>query len=95
MVLISPYVSVARGVCGRITGDTHVETRVIPFGECSPCRLPVPGCFTCSMEEPPMKDNRRRRPGTPRVSPSLLDHINPNAAGSEETAREEIRNLQR
>jgi transposase len=33
------------------------------------------------MEEPPMKDNRRRRPGKPRVSPSVLDRINPNAAG--------------
>jgi len=33
------------------------------------------------MEEPPMKDNRRRRPGNPRLSPSLLDRINPNAAG--------------
>jgi transposase len=28
-----------------------------------------------------MKDKRRRRPGKPRVSPSLLDRINPNAAG--------------
>jgi len=28
-----------------------------------------------------MKHNRRRSPGKPRVSPSLLDRINPNAAG--------------
>jgi transposase len=28
-----------------------------------------------------MKDNRRRRAGTPRVSPSVLDRINPHAAG--------------
>ena len=28
-----------------------------------------------------MKDNRRRRPGKPRVSPSVLDRINPHAAG--------------
>ena len=28
-----------------------------------------------------MKDNRRRRAGKPRVSPSVLDRINPNAAG--------------
>ena len=28
-----------------------------------------------------MKDNRRRHPGKPRVSPSLLDRINPHAAG--------------
>jgi transposase len=33
------------------------------------------------MEEPPMKDNRRRRLGKPRVSPSVLDRINPHAAG--------------
>jgi transposase len=28
-----------------------------------------------------MKNNRRRRPGKPRMSPSVLDRINPNAAG--------------
>ena len=28
-----------------------------------------------------MKDNRRRRVGKPRVSPSVLDRINPHAAG--------------
>ncbi len=28
-----------------------------------------------------MKDHRRRRTGKPRVSPSVLDRINPNAAG--------------
>ena len=28
-----------------------------------------------------MKDHRRRRPGKPRVSPSVLDRINPHAAG--------------
>jgi len=28
-----------------------------------------------------MNDHRRRRLGKPRVSPSLLDRINPNAAG--------------
>lgn len=28
-----------------------------------------------------MKDNRRRRAGTPRMSPSVLDRINPHAAG--------------
>jgi transposase len=33
------------------------------------------------MEEHPMKDNRRRRAGKPRVSPSVLDRINPHAAG--------------
>jgi transposase len=33
------------------------------------------------MEEPSMKDNRRRRAGKPRVSPSVLDRINPHAAG--------------
>src|ERR1700682_390412 len=33
------------------------------------------------MEEPPMKDHRRRRAGKLRVSPSVLDRINPNAAG--------------
>jgi transposase len=33
------------------------------------------------MEEPPMKFNRRRSPGKPRVSPTLLEHINPNVAG--------------
>src|SRR5258708_6511422 len=33
------------------------------------------------MEELPMKDNRRRRPGKARVSPSVLDRINPHAAG--------------
>jgi hypothetical protein len=29
-----------------------------------------------------MKDHRRRRTGKPRVSPSVLDRINPNAAES-------------
>src|SRR6202049_643892 len=33
------------------------------------------------MEEPPMKHNRRRRPAKPRVSPSVLERINPNVAG--------------
>jgi transposase len=33
------------------------------------------------MEERSMKDNGRRRPGTPRVSPSVLDRINPDVAG--------------
>jgi len=33
------------------------------------------------MEEHPMKHNRRRRPGKPRVSPSVLERINPNVAG--------------
>jgi hypothetical protein len=28
-----------------------------------------------------MKDHRRRRAGKPRLSPSVLDRINPNAAG--------------
>jgi hypothetical protein len=28
-----------------------------------------------------MKDHRRRRTGKPRVSPSVLDRINPHAAG--------------
>jgi transposase len=33
------------------------------------------------MEEHPMKDNRRPRPGKPRVSPSVLERINPDVAG--------------
>src|ERR1700720_1065288 len=33
------------------------------------------------MEEPPMKYNRRRSTGKPRVSPTVLDRINPNVAG--------------
>jgi transposase len=33
------------------------------------------------MEERPMKHNRRRSPGKPRVSPTVLDRINPNVAG--------------
>ena len=33
------------------------------------------------MEEPPIKDNRRHRRGKARVSPSVLDRINPQAAG--------------
>jgi transposase len=33
------------------------------------------------MEEPPMKFKRRRSPGKPRVSPTLIEHINPNVAG--------------
>ena len=33
------------------------------------------------MEEPPMKHNRRRSPGKPRVSPTVLDRLNPNVAG--------------
>jgi hypothetical protein len=33
------------------------------------------------MEKPPMKDNRSCRLGKPRVSPSVLERINPNAAG--------------
>src|SRR5437016_59269 len=39
-----------------------------------------PGAFEI-MEEHPMKNNRRRFSGKPRVSPSVLDRINPNAAG--------------
>lgn len=35
----------------------------------------------CSMEEHPMKHNRRRSPGKPRLSPTVLDRINPNVAG--------------
>jgi transposase len=33
------------------------------------------------MEERPMKQHRRRSPSKPRVSPSVLDRINPNVAG--------------
>jgi hypothetical protein len=33
------------------------------------------------MEEPPMKHKPHRRPGKPRVSPSILEHINLHAAG--------------
>src|ERR1700688_4880388 len=33
------------------------------------------------MEEPPMKHKPHRRPGKSRVSPSVLERINPNAAG--------------
>jgi transposase len=33
------------------------------------------------MEERPMKHNRRRSPGKPRVSPTVLDRINPHVAG--------------
>src|SRR5438034_11813128 len=33
------------------------------------------------MEEPPMKHNRRRSAGKPRVSPTVLDRLNPNVAG--------------
>jgi hypothetical protein len=33
------------------------------------------------MEEPSMKHNRRRSPGKPRVSPTVLDRINRNVAG--------------
>jgi transposase len=33
------------------------------------------------MEERPMKHNRRRSTGKPRVSPTVLDRINPNVAG--------------
>jgi len=33
------------------------------------------------MEEPLMKHNRRRSPGKPRVSPTVLDRLNPNVAG--------------
>jgi transposase len=33
------------------------------------------------MEEPPMKHKRRCSPGRPRVSPTLLEHINPHVAG--------------
>jgi transposase len=33
------------------------------------------------MEERPMKDNRRRAPGKPRVSRTVLDQINPHVAG--------------
>jgi hypothetical protein len=34
-----------------------------------------------SMEEPPMKHNRRRSPGKPRASPTVFDRLNPNVAG--------------
>jgi transposase len=33
------------------------------------------------MEEPPMKLKRRHSPGKPRVSPTLLEHLNPHVAG--------------
>jgi hypothetical protein len=33
------------------------------------------------MEEHPMKHNRRRSPGKPRRSPTVLDRINPHVAG--------------
>jgi transposase len=33
------------------------------------------------MEERPMKHNRRKGPGKPRVSPTVLDRMNPNVAG--------------
>ncbi len=52
---------------------------VIPFGRLSQLHIPVPGCLW-SMEEHPVPSKtggQRRR----RVSPSLLERINPNAAG--------------
>src|SRR5262245_54426131 len=33
------------------------------------------------MEDPPMKHNRHPSPGKPRVSPPVLDRLNPNVAG--------------
>src|SRR5258708_18984415 len=42
---------------------------------------PCPRMLHRSREERPMKDKRRHRPGKPRVSPSVLDRINPHAAG--------------
>ena len=41
---------------------------------------PCPRMLYRSMEERPMKD-KRHRPGKSRVSPSVLDRINPHAAG--------------
>jgi transposase len=40
------------------------------------------------MEERPMKHNRRRSPGKPRVSPTVLDRLNPNVAGIDGGAAE-------
>jgi transposase len=68
------------GSGGDIIGDTRGDTHVIPFGR-MPCNpSPCSRLLHFSMEKPLMKDNRApRRPRRP--SPSVLDRINPNAAG--------------
>jgi transposase len=66
------------GSYGCIIGDTRGYTRVIPFGRMSSTPFPVPGC---SILEYAMRHPQRHQPRTPRVSPSVLERINPNAAG--------------
>src|SRR5262245_37288088 len=57
------------------------DTRKIPFGRMLSTPSPCSRMLRASMEERPMKHNRRRSPGKPRVSPTVLDRINPNVAG--------------
>src|SRR5215510_11984548 len=57
------------------------DTRKIPFGRMLSTPSPCSRMLQPSMEERPMKHNRHRSLGKPRVSPTVLDRINPNVAG--------------
>src|SRR5262245_45708717 len=57
------------------------DTRKIPFGRMLSTPSPCSRMLRASPEERPMPHQRRRSPGNPRVSPTVLDRINPNVAG--------------
>src|SRR5262249_27979499 len=82
-------VSVARGVAAASVvtcAGTRAGSRL---GECSPCRLPVPGCSR-HMEERPMTYHPRRSSGKPRVSPTRPHRVNPHVPGIDCGAAEHL-----
>src|SRR5712692_4555492 len=81
LVLISPFVSVVRGVAVTSLVTRAVTCRRDPVWENVLRTASLFPDASRSMEEPPMKHNRRRSTGKPRVSPTVLDRINPNVAG--------------
>src|SRR5262245_40431381 len=57
------------------------DTRTLPIGRVPDPPSAASRMFRASMAERPMEHKRRRSPGKPRVSPTVLDRINPNVAG--------------
>ena len=81
LVLDEPVLQRGPGSCGHIIGDTRENPRLIPFRRLPATPPPCSRMLLGSMEEPPMKFKRRHSLGKPRVSPTLLEHINPHVAG--------------
>src|SRR5262245_671515 len=78
----SPFASVARGADGSVSGDTCGDAPVIPFGRMFSRPSPCSRMLRSQYAGASMNNTKRpSRASKPRVSPSVLERINPNAAG--------------